>query len=464
MKKLLLLLILFLSLHKTAFAAFGDIVQEAVNDSPSSSNVNATFAGSPTAGNLIVVTCFAGDDTDLVVAGTLLEAVENADTTNSDSTAIGYRVVQAADGTTWGFTQNTADQHATIIREFEGPWRPSPLDKTGTTAYTNTVTTQAVTASGTTSKNNELVVAAWGYRVTGGGGDTDTISSVNNSFTNIQNETQGSGTASYKAVGTAIRVLTSTSTPSVTATWSGDGVSRSGATMATFQKALITVRASGTGNATGSSGTAISITKPTGVTSGDVVIAFVYANNPATSIVDNNGANSFTTIGSLRNETGVFVGLVAYRVAGGSEPASYAWTSNSSGAWGVVIATYTGVNTTTVEDTTSTYNFNVDPSSVSDCDSLTTATDGAFSLVMGTVDSSTSALSAGPGNGYTQRVINTANRDLIIFDKEIAPAGATGNQTITWTLSDDTAGYQVALRPSEGGAAPAARRRTATIT
>jgi len=102
--------------------------------------------------------------------------------------------------------------------------------------------------------------------------------------------------------------------------------------------------ASNTGSAT--SGTTIVVTKPTGTVSGHVMLAQVAAYAGVTitppsgwTLVQGGG-----TSGGL--EYGVYV-----RVAGGSEPASYTWTFNTSVSNAVAaIATYSGVNNATPVD------------------------------------------------------------------------------------------------------------------
>jgi len=198
------------------------------------------------------------------------------------------------------------------------------------------------------------------------------------------------------------------------------------------------------------SGTAISITKPTGVVSGDLLIVWIAVNNTATSIVDNNGSTPFTTI-DMTNVSTVFVTYAGYRVAGSSEPASYAFTSNASAAWGITMVRYTGVDTSNPLDVASIRNFNTNPSFVSDCDSLTTVTNGAWVLCLAHVDSGAAAISSGP-SGYTGRVIDpSSNRDTVIYDKEMATAGASGAAQVTWNEDDDTVGISIALRPAGAG-------------
>lgn len=217
--------------------AFGDIIQTAVFDSDGDSSPDVAFASGVTAGNLIVSACFTGDG-GLTPAGDLLEAVDHLDTGQTDGFSLGYRVVQGGDGTTWGWTQDSADQAALINREFEGPWEASPLDQTDTTAHVDDPDPSVAGPTGTTSQNDELAVAAWSKRVRAGGSGTVTVSAVSDSFTDRLNEDNQAATTAMKGVAMAIKVLTATGTPQSSATITADsGAWRVGALLATFKKA-----------------------------------------------------------------------------------------------------------------------------------------------------------------------------------------------------------------------------------
>lgn len=232
-----IIICLLLFLPSQCWAAFGDILNFGVNNSGGSTNCTATLGGSPTAGSLIVAVCFAGDDADVVPQGDLLEAIENPDVVQTDTTALGYRYVQSGDGTTWGFTQGSSDQIAAIVREFDGGFETTPLDQTGITAYATNDTTIIATVDGATSQNDELAVAGWGYRTLAGQAQTITFDSVSDSFTNLLEEVDQDGTGAEKAVGTAIKVLSTIHTPSTTGTFSASNsvVFSAGALMATFK-------------------------------------------------------------------------------------------------------------------------------------------------------------------------------------------------------------------------------------
>jgi|GEM_PF-2896236 len=224
--------------------------------------------------------------------------------------------------------------------------------------------------------------------------------------------------------------------------------------LGTVEYETITARADGTADNAGSGDTEITLNKPSGIEDGDYMFMVIAANIAGLTLTDEN-VGTWDILHEV-NETNVMHTWVLGRFAD-SEPSTWEFTISAGTAWGITVSTYTNVDIVSPEDTGSTYNYNITASTVSDCDSVTTVTDGAWNICVGTIDNGVSELSSGPA-GYTQRVNTSTNngRDIAVFDKEISSAGATGDQQINWAVaSDDTGGFQFALRPastSSGGA------------
>ena len=205
-----------------------------------------------------------------------------------------------------------------------------------------------------------------------------------------------------------------------------------------------------------SSGTTAVVTKPAGVVSGDVLVAFATedSSGPAVDITAPAGWTATGTNDGLGIPTKIF-----WRVAGGSEGASYTFgTTNSAAADGIVrIVAFTGVDNTTPIQVAASYitSTNNGGNSVTLVAPSVTAT-GAGALVCyfasqngGTLTTPTSPVgiaeifNSTPG-GY---VINAA-------DWVAVAAGATGTVTSTHSLSS---GWTVAsLVLNEASAATAA--------
>lgn len=98
-----------------------------------------------------------------------------------------------------------------------------------------------------------------------------------------------------------------------------------------------------------STGTAITVTAPTGTTTGDFVVCIVHGNGQET-LADNNGATPFTEATNFSdykpNTTNGHVISVFYRTIQAGDPGSYAFTLSTSGRWGIVAIAYSGTAVT----------------------------------------------------------------------------------------------------------------------
>lgn len=205
----------------------------------------------------------------------------------------------------------------------------------------------------------------------------------------------------------------------------------------------------GTANIGATSGGQIDITKPAGIQNGDFLFLVISGNNSGTTLpnlTDENTGKEWTILDD-RSEASVMRTWILGRIAD-NEPATWNFALDlDTVGFVAVLAAYRGVHATTWEDVESAYDFNVDPSNVSDCPSLTPVSAGAFSICVGLIDNVSASLSSGPA-GYTERVKQDTGRDAVIFDQEIVTPAATGAKQITWSSSDDTQGFHFILRPA----------------
>lgn len=214
------------------------------------------------------------------------------------------------------------------------------------------------------------------------------------------------------------------------------------------------------GTATTATGTtSITVAKPTGVVSGDVMYAaIVHAESEDNDWGSGTIPTGWTEI-ILEHQVGEvppsIPGAGIWRkVAGGSEPADYTWTPSDtlSGMTGSIIA-WSGVDNTTPEDATettsiSTASGNIDPAAI------TTVTTNAFVLALGFKDGSGTITS--PPSGYTGVVgnIGTGTGGNGCYQAwAYVDAGATGSEdpgTFTNT-SDQWGAVTLAIRPAPTG-------------
>lgn len=201
---------------------------------------------------------------------------------------------------------------------------------------------------------------------------------------------------------------------------------------------------------TNAGSTAVSVTKPTNTTAGDVVIFFVHSNaDPSCS--DNNGSTPATLKYSVNEigPTGTSL-FIWYRVCGASEPATYNFTLGSSQRWVCSALTYRGVHNASP--------FDVDPSSSSrntanstttSTKSITTINYGSMVIAVGYVDSATSTFTATPGDSFNSRVNSSGTQLTGIADKLLTTA--TTQAAVSWTLNPGSDWYTNIFALRQGG-------------
>lgn len=201
---------------------------------------------------------------------------------------------------------------------------------------------------------------------------------------------------------------------------------------------------------TASTGTAVSVTKPTGLAANDVLIFAIYANNN-TTVSDNNGATPATAVHSrLAADSSARISLYS-RVAGGSEPASYSFTLSASNRWGIVCSAYRGVDTTTLYDDapSDTTSNSTTGSSTGTSPAITSAIDGVMAIAIGAFDDGTHDFSTFPGDSYTLGGNSGVNQPVSLSYKLLGAQPVTQNG-VSWTTSISPCfiTYQFSLNPA----------------
>jgi fibronectin type 3 domain-containing protein len=206
----------------------------------------------------------------------------------------------------------------------------------------------------------------------------------------------------------------------------------------------IVYRSSSTGQANGA--TSLTVTKPTGVATGDVLLASISVLGQAT-ITPPIGwtlVSTITASTTLREATYI-------HVVGSSETSSYRWTfSAAQNASGTIIA-YVGVDNTAPVDVSS----GAPNASSTNATAPALTTTNSNELLLASFGVAANATVTPPvgmleqaeilGGGGNSRVVTETS------DQEIALAGSTGSRTATLTKAGVNIGQLVALRP---GSAP----------
>jgi PKD repeat protein len=210
----------------------------------------------------------------------------------------------------------------------------------------------------------------------------------------------------------------------------------------------ITVRPSTSAVAT-TAAAAVTVTKPAGIATGDVLIAQLTANNTPTINAVPPGwtpvPNTALTVG-----TGV-ISTAYYHVVtnAGTEPATWSWTLSSAQRWGAGITAFTGVNTTTPFDTPVINT--VDGSYANNFITLPgiqTLTPGDMLIGGLSGDTTGSGFTTTPPTGWTQNWISTGGKIAELASTTQPNPGPTGPTTWNFTVNRATAAWMTALKPT----------------
>ena len=266
-------------------------------------------------------------------------------------------------------------------------------------------------------------------------GDGTTSTAQNPAHTYTQPGSYAVTLTATNAVGTgtpATRTVTATAPPPVTREVSAGAATTAVSTSAT---------------------TAVTVGRPAGLATGDVLLATITADNaPTMGSAPAGWAPVLSAPVSIGGGARVFVySHVVADVA--AEAMSYTWRLSAAQKWGAVLGSFRGVDTTAVFDTAATTavdkSFAVNTLTVP---GVTTVTPGAMIVSGVGLDSSAAGLTA--PTGWTEVAESSGAQAVSLGHKAMPTAGDGGNAT--WTLPKKTAsgGWMIALRPAAGSAGP----------
>jgi hypothetical protein len=302
-------------------------------------------------------------------------------------------------------------------------WRVDITPPAQPTGLTASVTSQAVTL--TWNANTETDLA--GYNVYRSGSATGPFTKLNSTLLTTpryQDTTAPAVTTSFYQV-QAVDQLGNASTPAQLSI-------KRGIAWRSDTSAQVTL------------GTSITLTKPSGTASGDVLVAAVDIGGTTTVTAP----SGWTLVRSTTSGTSLTQAIYVH-VAGTSEPSSYQWRFSSARLASAVMAAYIGVNTTTPVDVSSGGSSSNSSSDVAP--SVTTTAAGE--LLIGVFGEAANA-SVTPPTGMLEQVeqlAGTGNNRVVVelSDQQLGAAGATGNRTATLNKSGANVGQLITLRPSQ---------------
>ena len=216
--------------------------------------------------------------------------------------------------------------------------------------------------------------------------------------------------------------------------------------------ANVAVRASSSNSA--GTGTAMSVSMPTGTQAGDAVVIFAHGNGQST-IADNNGSTAFTEdLDDYKPNTasGHVVSVFKRRIQSG-DPTTYNFTLGTSGRWSLVAVTFSDPNATDIFDTAISTQ-NIDDLGAGGgtitAGSVTTTVANSIHLVAAVWDTSVTGTLSNNGS-YTNASSIATNQPTAVYWKVIASAGASGSVDISNTEFGSRISIAVAVKNNTGG-------------
>lgn len=190
-------------------------------------------------------------------------------------------------------------------------------------------------------------------------------------------------------------------------------------------------------SSTSSGATSRSVTKPTGVSSGHVMIATVAHDGAADTIT----ATGWTSLG-YTSGTDINVG-VFYKVAGGSEGASYTFSTVSSHAIGASIIAYSNVSTTAPIDAFS-IQANASGTSMPAPAAWSSSTAGKLVFVGGVTNNTAIT----PPGGMTEQIDTGSTGIRVYMADETLSTSGSNTRTATIASAFDSVAASIVLRPT----------------
>jgi PKD repeat protein len=323
------------------------------------------------------------------------------------------------------------------------------------TQGTYSVTLTATNAGGSNAKTVSYVVNAatttgpvadfTASPTTGTAGQSTTFTNSSTGTGNTYTWDFGDGSTSTAVSPTHTYATANTYTVKLIATNSGGSNEKDASYVvnaATTGGGTITVGASSKATST-TSVTAVTIPEPTGVATGDVLVANINANNAPTVATVPSGWTQ--TLAPVADGTVTTV-FSYYHVVTGTEPASWTFTLSAAQKWSAGITAFRGVDTTTVWDTAAATQVSTTGTTSQAVPSVTTVTPGALLIGGNGVNSSTVTL--GQPSGWTEAWEADGGKDIDLAYKAFPTAGPTGTSTFTHSATISGSAWVRALKPA----------------
>ena len=217
------------------------------------------------------------------------------------------------------------------------------------------------------------------------------------------------------------------------------------------QGGVVTYIGSNVDTAGGGAVTSLTITKPTGVVAGDVMLAQIDVRGGSLVTFSTVPTGWALVTNGRINSTTILAQAVYYKVAGGAEPASYTW-GFTNGRAGGGIAAFRGVDNAAPINASSGQ-ANASSTNIVAPSITTTVANTMLVGLFGTAQSDTITPPALHSVGIPSTASGAGPNGATIESAYVtrAAVGATGSRTATSTSAAVNIGHSVALRPGTGG-------------
>jgi hypothetical protein len=177
------------------------------------------------------------------------------------------------------------------------------------------------------------------------------------------------------------------------------------------------------------------VAKPVGTQSGDFMLAYFFHHAPSVTLTGPSGWTSLTSNNASANSAAVF-----YYTAGGSEPATYSFSSDDNANNGAAILTFRG-GTGAVDVHGA---FGTENSTTVTAPTITPTVDGLNIVFIG-AEISPQDVTAKPAR-FTELFVDGTTPMIAAFsDEYLAASGATGNETFTLESSAGNKAIQLQI-------------------
>ncbi|MEI7901168.1 MAG: YDG domain-containing protein, partial [bacterium] len=409
--------------------------------------ITVTLGAAPANGNTLVAVIStrgtsSGRVSSITQAGAAWTRAAEAANANGTTAEIWY--APNVSGAATAITINQASlRSAAVVTEYSGVLAASALDQTASATGSGIAAVTGTTPA--TTQANELWVGGIGLS-----GSACTLGAALNGFAAVTNAQTGSGTAADNAKVYVLESITNAA-----------GAAASGGAVSGTQTAVIAQR--GTATSANNSGNSVTIAKPTGVVSGDVMIACMAQRNssgtPSDAVLSGWNVVKSGTLGTSGTSR---YGTILSKVAGNSEPGSYTFALAAAvgGAVGDIVA-FSGVDNVTPVDAVGLSFTTAGGSSGSatvSADTINTVSANVAAIMFGMAAGITSTGTGGTWSNWTSGLIElydahgtgtgTSATSVGAAWKTVATPGATGGGVATLSTPMRNGGLWVALRPA----------------